>query len=127
MALARLKDRRDFLAARHHGRKWATPGLVLQVRPWRPSETAERSDSGPRYGLTASRKVGSAVSRNRARRRLRALAEEQLAEMPQAHDFVLIAREQTVDRPFTALRGDLRQALRRLGLRRGDLAGTSAP
>jgi len=68
-------------------------------------------------GFTASRRVGGAVERNRARRRLRAAVR---AVMPQhaepGHDYVLIARKETLRRDFAALTGDLEKALKRLDL-----------
>jgi ribonuclease P protein component len=68
-------------------------------------------------GLTASKKVGNAVARNRARRRLRALARELLPVCATpGYDYVLIARAATVGRPYAGLREDLRGALRRLKL-----------
>lgn len=112
-AVERLKRRREFLEVAGQGRKWATPGLVLQAlqRPAAQQETLPAL----RYGLTASRKVGGAVARNRARRRLRALAEQWL---PQAGrpgtDYVLIARSATVERPFAELEQDLRSALEKI-------------
>lgn len=67
-----------------------------------------------RYGLTASKKVGNAVIRNRCRRRLRALAEELLPEAGKpGNDYVLIARAETAERDWQALREDLLHALRR--------------
>ena len=73
---------------------------------------------GPaRVGLTASRRVGNAVRRNRARRRLRAVAERVIPlHAKRGHDYVLIARTATVDRPFAALVGDLETAIKRLNL-----------
>lgn len=77
---------------------------------------AEPASPPIRIGFTASRKVGSAVARNRARRRLRAAVAQ---VMPVAaaigHDYVVIARAATVKRPFPALLSDLEGALRRLG------------
>lgn len=70
-----------------------------------------------RLGITASRKVGNAVARNRARRRLRAAAHLVLpACAAPGFDYVVIARPQTLTRPFVALVADLKDALRRLGL-----------
>lgn len=70
-----------------------------------------------RVGLTASRKVGNAVCRNRARRRLRALAERVMPlHAERGHDYVLIARARTVDRPFPALVEDLESAMKRLNV-----------
>lgn len=105
----RLKQRREFLAVAGARHKWAAPGLVLQAR--RRNGIA----GGPRIGFTASRKVGNAVCRNRARRRLRAIAENVMPEhAKQGYDFVLIARAATLRRPFPALLGDLKTALKKL-------------
>jgi ribonuclease P protein component len=74
-----------------------------------------------RVGFTASRKVGNAVARNRARRRLKALADELLPQRGlRATDYVLIARQATVERDFDDLRRDLRSALDRLARKRSD-------
>lgn len=105
-----LRKRKDFVAAAR-ARKAATPGLILQRR--------DRRDESPmvRVGFTASKKVGNAVTRNRAKRRLRALAREVLSQrgIP-GHDFVLIARrDATVGRAYDDLRSDLISALERVG------------
>src|SRR6185503_996943 len=111
-ALDRLKKRSDFLRLAKSPRKWAATGLVLQAAPRR----AEDQELPVRYGLTVSRKVGGAVVRNRARRRLRAAACAVLPEhAAPGHDFVLIGRPATVDRPYPALLEDLATALRRVG------------
>jgi ribonuclease P protein component len=121
MAVARLKKRPQFLRVAARGRKWATPGLVLQA-----CERRDEAASAPRVGFTASRKVGGAVSRNRARRRLRAAAEKVLpvAAAPE-FDYVLIARRATVERPFGDLVADLEGALKRLGLYRAGAKATN--
>jgi ribonuclease P protein component len=73
--------------------------------------------SAPRVGFTASAKVGNAVARNRARRRLRAAAAAVLPCHAQpAHDYVLVARAGTLNRRFTDLVGDIESGLRHLGL-----------
>ncbi len=110
--LERLKVRRDFLRIASGRRKWAAPGLILQV-----AETpgAGEPPSVSRVGFTASKKVGNAVSRNRARRRLKAAAAEMLPKHArEGHDFVLIARMETIDRPYHLLLDDLATSLRRL-------------
>jgi ribonuclease P protein component len=78
----------------------------------------DRGDGDPviRVGFTCSKKVGNAVVRNRAKRRLRAVAREVLNGAGQpGWDYVLIGRAgQTTKRPFVSLRDDLVQALHRL-------------
>jgi ribonuclease P protein component len=107
-ALGRLKRRAEFLRAAAHGRKFSTPGLVLQA--------IASADNELRVGFTCSKKVGNAVARNRARRRLKAAA---AALMPKAaapgHDYVLIGRIETVKRPYALLLQDLQLALKRVG------------
>jgi ribonuclease P protein component len=105
--LARLKKRAEFLQVAAKGRKWTTPGLILQALP-------HDASTGPRIGFTASRRVGIAVVRNRARRRLREAARRTL---PHARpgNYVVIARQGTLTRPFGDLVADLETALRRLG------------
>lgn len=110
--LARLKRRAEFLQVAK-GRRWATPGLVLQAR-------AQSSDATPvaaaRVGFTASRKVGIAVERNRARRRLKAAVDRVLPDhAAPGQDYVVVARTETLKRPFALLLGDLETALKRLG------------
>jgi len=73
-----------------------------------------------RVGFTASRKVGNAVVRNRAKRRLRAAAAEVLARDGRpGTDYVLIARAGTGERDYAELVGDLAAALRQIERRAG--------
>lgn len=116
--LPHLKRRAEFLRVADARRKWAAPGLILQVRRRRNGERAPATgEDDIRVGFTVSRKVGNAVVRNRARRRLRAAAEAVLATAAApGHDYVLIGRGTTPGRPFPALLDDLRTALGKLGV-----------
>lgn len=106
----RLKKRRDFLRAAK-ARRWSTPGFVLQAR----RRAADEAEPRPRIGFTASKKVGNAVERNRAKRRLRALAQAAAALARPEWDYVLIARATaTATRSFAVMRGDLEQAMDRV-------------
>ena len=107
VSLCVLRKRADFLKAAS-ARRQGTDGFLLQAR-----NRADGSD-GVRFGFTASKKIGNAVLRNRAKRRLRALAREVLADQARpGWDYVLVARpEATVTRPYADLRTDLLRALR---------------
>ena len=72
--VGRLKKRPEFLAVAGTRRKHVTPGLILQVRRHDDRQRPAPGEPPIRVGLTASRKVGNAVVRNRARRRLREAA-----------------------------------------------------
>lgn len=108
----RLTRRAQFLAAAR-ARRAAMPGLNLQARRRTPDE-APADQIG--LGFTCSRKVGNAVARNRAKRRLRAAAAQVLtSEGRPGWDYVLIGKAgATATRPFDALIDDLRAALSRV-------------
>jgi ribonuclease P protein component len=118
--IARLTQRSEFLHAAAQGRKSAMPGLVLQaVRPAVKRRVEEDTDGDEmpfRVGYTASRRVGGATQRNRAKRRLReAVARVMPGHAKPGHDYVVIARAATVHRAFDDLLKDLETALARLG------------
>ncbi|HWK44827.1 MAG TPA: ribonuclease P protein component [Stellaceae bacterium] len=109
--LGHLTERSEFLRVAASRRKWVTPGVMLQ---------ALRREGDPeapiRIGFTASKKVGNAVIRNRARRRLREAVRQVMPDHAAlAHDFVLVARAGTPERPWALLLEDLALSLRRVG------------
>ncbi|WP_207480282.1 ribonuclease P protein component [Arenibaculum pallidiluteum] len=117
--LGRLKRRPEFLAVAGARRKWAAPGLILQARAHDDRQRPEAGEPSIRVGFTASKKVGNSVERNRARRRLRAAAREVLAsEAAPGHDYVLIARGETLRRGFADLKADIAKGLERLRARK---------
>ena len=99
-AIATLPKRADFLAAQG-GHSFASLGVVLQIH--------HRGDARPpRLGITATRKIGGAVTRNRAKRRLRALGQCLIARYGKpGHDYVLITRYNTARLPWPILRARL--------------------
>jgi ribonuclease P protein component len=116
-SLTRLKRRAEFLRVAAKGRKAPMPGLVLQALP--------RDDAAPaRLGFTVTKKVGNAVVRNRARRRLKEAAGIVLRDQAgrrqplRGVDLVLIGRAGTGSRDFRALIDDIGRAMRKTGVLR---------
>lgn len=105
-----LAQRADFVRASQAGRA-AAPAFMLQARERRAGEAA-----GIRVGFTCSKKVGNAVARNRAKRRLREIARAVLPVLGRpGWDYVLVGKaDVTATHPYTALLSDLKTALARV-------------
>ena len=105
LSLGRLKKRSEFLHVRD-GRYKAIGGVVVQTRP------AQIAHDEIRAGFTATKKIGNAVVRNRTKRRLREAAREILPRFGlKGHDYVFIARQSTLKRPYEKLLDDVEKAL----------------
>lgn len=104
-----MTKRADFLKAAR-GKRQHTPGFVIQARKRSDLETQD----GIRVGYTCSKKVGNAVARNRAKRRLREVAREIIPHQGKiGFDYVLIGRaHETSNRDFSVLLDDLSRALK---------------
>jgi len=102
-----IPSRAGFLSARSKGKKALARGLVIQA--------VTRGSDEWRIGLTATKKIGNAVTRNRARRRMRALARDHLSPMAKnGIDYVLIARHDTTTANWQDMANGLQKAIRYL-------------
>jgi ribonuclease P protein component len=109
----RLTTRAEFLAAAK-APSCARGGVVVQRRP-RPEQAFIAA------GFTATKKIGGAVQRNRAKRRMREAARHLLPLHGEAgHDYVFIARAGLTSRPWIRLLDDMKTALISLAAGRAD-------
>lgn len=83
------------------------PAFTLQAL-----RTPGRADLPPRIGFTVTKKVGTAVVRNRIKRRLRALADQMAGAFASGTDYVVVARAEARTAPFAALGQSLQSAVR---------------
>lgn len=123
----RLLDSRDFRRVLRRGRRRAAPELVVVTAP-RASVPASAEDPvappaiadhpPSRLGITASRKVGNAVVRNRFKRRVREWFRHHRSGFPKGIDLVVIARREGAELPYAAL-SDRLDALLGIGPRPG--------
>ena len=109
----RLKTRKEFISVQRNSKSRATPAFVLLYQPLKSSEDVIN------VGFTASKKVGNAVRRNRARRRLKALTDNIMRlnknfKSPKPLRMVFIARFAVFDRNFEKMEKELKTVLKEL-------------
>lgn len=103
-----LKKNSDFRRLYSRGKSSVTPCLVMYCR--------RNSYGYNRVGYTVSTKIGNAVTRNRAKRRLREVCRLQLPGMKTGFDIVIVARRRCVEAKYPKLNGDFINACKELGL-----------
>jgi ribonuclease P protein component len=101
----RLLEREDYLNTQSEGQRRSTRHLILYARP--------NGRDYARLGITASRKVGQATTRNWWKRRIREIFRRNKREFPGGYDFVVIVKSSPDQPPFEALRDELLEALNR--------------
>jgi ribonuclease P protein component len=102
----RLRRRAQFQQAQQHGRRIHTTHFLVFVLRAQPA--------GPRFGITTSRKVGSAVVRNRIKRHLREVFRHRRAEFPADSAVVVVAKRVAAELGAAEVDGEIRRAARRL-------------
>lgn len=111
--VVRLKRRSEFLSVAATGRRWVAPAFVLQVGLRASTATPPNDAIG--LGFTATKRIGNAVARNRAKRRLREASRQLLPGAAAfGHDYVLIARAEVLTCVFQTLLDDLEKAFSRV-------------
>ncbi len=118
MKITTLAKRQDFLRIASGRKKWVAQSMIVQIAEKPPTENQDSTTDNLtiRVGYTASKKVGNAVRRNRAKRRLREVARKILPLYGKKdHDYVLIARTSSVEMSFDQLIRDFKWCLKRLG------------
>jgi ribonuclease P protein component len=95
----RLRRSQDFLRLREEGRRWQSDKLILNVLP--------NGLPHNRFGFVVSRRIGNAVTRNRLKRRLRAVIQSWLPNLPDGFDVVVIARPSAADITYHELATEL--------------------
>ena len=113
MKLVTLKKRRDFVLSNKFGKKSYSKNFILQEY-----YNSNMSDQNLMFGFTATKRIGNAVKRNRAKRRMRALISSLLKEdnilFKEKYSYVLIAKQSILKASFFEMRIQLKQCLSRL-------------
>jgi ribonuclease P protein component len=111
--VTRLKRRAEFVAVAATRQRWVMPAFVLQAGPRLPRGAPAATEIG--VGFTASRRIGKAVARNRARRRLVEAARAVLPGRARpGYNYVIVARPAVLTCPFDRLLFDLGTAFARV-------------
>ena len=110
--MIRLRVRSDFHQVRRTGQSWVHPLTVLVASDNQLAHT--------RIGFVASKNVGGAVQRNRAKRRLRAQLRTKSTILIPGWDLVFIARKPILDCSMSSLRAAITELLSSANLLRSE-------
>ena len=112
MKLVTLKKRRDFVLSNKYGHKTYNRNFILQEY-----RNPNISEQGPTFGFTATKRIGNAVRRNRAKRRMRALISSLLKQdnilFKEKYSYVLIAKKSILNASFSEMYNQLKECLSR--------------
>ena len=113
MKLVTLKKRRDFILSNKHGQKTFSKNFILQKYC-----NPHMLDQDLAFGFTATKRIGNAVKRNRAKRRMRALVSRLLKDdkilFKEKYSYVLIAKNSILKASFFEIQNQLKECLSRL-------------
>lgn len=109
---ARLRRRQDFRAVLRAGRRYANRLVALYVLP--------RGEGPSRIGISAGRRIGPAVVRNRVRRRLREASRALGPAVEPGRDVVLIGRSEAFTAEFASLTRAVAEVFVQAGLVSGE-------
>lgn len=131
LKISTLKKRSSFEFANKFAKKISTKGLVLQLIEKKQIEELFKEGAKkplfsvydvselPKFGFTATKRVGGAVVRNKCKRRLRALVQKIIQTKPElfiaGNLYIFIARTETITRNFEMLLKDAKYALYNIG------------
>lgn len=108
----RVRKRLDYLRIQNQGRRYSTPHLLVFAIS--DLEPAKGSRSPTRFGVTVSRKVGDAVTRNRVKRWIRESCRRWASSLPPSLDIVVVARPQAARAGFEPISTELASLTKRL-------------
>lgn len=105
-----LKKNREFKKVYENGRSYATRNLVIYLLNY---EKGKKN----RYGLSVSKKIGNAVTRNKLKRRLREIIRDCEKEYEfKGYDIIFIARKAVVNLNYHQLKKDVKKLYKKMDL-----------
>jgi ribonuclease P protein component len=113
MKIETLKKRKDFISSNKFGKKFYTNNFILQK-----NKDSNNEISNVRFGFTATKRIGNAVNRNRAKRRMRSLIslflKNDISSFENGNSYVLIAKASLIKASFVNLKNEMKNCLNRL-------------
>jgi len=107
-AFISIKENRDFKRLYYRGKSFVSPYFVMYVAKGRTGKI--------RVGITAGKKIGCAVKRNRAKRVIRAAFSENCLNVSKGYDFVIVARTKILDVKSTVVADHFERQLKAAGV-----------
>ena len=116
MKFQTIKKRRDFVLSNKFGKKIFNKNFILQKY-----NQIEQDQPSLKFGFTATKRIGNAVKRNRAKRRMRALISLFLKEnrllFEETSSYIIVAKKSLIEASFLDLRNEMKECLSKSWLR----------
>ena len=113
MKLETLKKRKDFVLSNKFAKKCHSNNFILQKY-----KDPEQKKANLKFGFTATKRIGNAVCRNRAKRRMKSLItlflKNELSSFDPSSSYIIIAKISLIQASFTNLRNEMKHCLNRL-------------
>jgi len=104
----RVRKNSEFKTIYQDSRSLAAKNVVLFVR--------QREDSQLKIGFSVSKKIGKAYKRNHVKRRMRHIAQENLANIKMGYELVFLARTPIKEASYQQIRKDMVYLLKKSGI-----------
>ena len=105
MTIITIKKRSEFIRSNKYSKKIYTPNFIIQILK------STENDNIPHFGFTITKKIGSAIVRNKIKRRLKSIIRELLKYKDKYFDFsfnyILICKKEIVKVSFDDLENEL--------------------
>jgi ribonuclease P protein component len=114
----RLRQKKDIQRLRSDGRAQSNRLVVILTAP--QEAAADGIPQASRVGVITGKRLGKAVTRNKVRRRLKAVMQQVHCRLPVGWDFLLLARKPIVDASYQDIETAVLTLLRRAGFLEGN-------
>ena len=101
----RVKDKRYFNLVIHEGVCLKNKYFIIYIR--------KSENENPRFGIAVGKKIGTAVERNKTKRRIRNILRDNINSIPEYNDYIIVTKKSCKEEKYDTLYNELINLLRK--------------